>query len=82
MSRDALPLPHKRLLTAEEAASYCGVSAPTLRAHIRVSPVRIGNCVRYDVKELDRWLDSRRDSPPVSGDDWLRLLDEGEGARA
>ena len=82
MSRAALPLPARRLLTADEAASYCGVSAPTLRAHIRVQPVKIGNSVRYDVRELDRWLDSRRQSEPVSGDDWLRLLDEGEGARA
>jgi hypothetical protein len=55
---------------------------PTLKAHVRVAPVKIGNSVRYDVKELDRWLDSRSQSEPVSGDDWLRLLDEGEGARA
>lgn len=82
MSRAALQLPTRRLLTTEEAASYCGVSVPTMRAHIRVQPVKIGNSVRYDVKELDRWLDARSQSEPVSGDDWLRLLDEGEGARA
>lgn len=78
----ALPLPARRLLTKEEAASYCGISAATLLAHVHVQPVKIGNSVRYDVRELDRWLDSRGQSEPVSGDDWLRLLDEGEGARA
>lgn len=82
MTASALPLPTRRLLTASEAASYCGVSVPTLKAHIRIAPVKIGNSVRYDVKELDRWLDGRGQSQPVSGDDWLRLLDEGEGARA
>ena len=82
MSRAALPLPARRLLTTEEAASYCGVSVSTLKAHVRVAPVKIGNSVRYDVRELDRWLDARRQSEPVSGDDWLRLLDESEGARA
>lgn len=78
----ALPLPSRRLLTTEEAASYCGVSVATFRAHIKVAPVKIGNSVRFDVHELDRWLDSRRQSDPMTGDDWLRLLDEGEGARA
>ncbi len=82
MTAKVLPLPTRRLLTVSEAASYCGVSAPTLKAHIRVPPVKIGNSVRYDVKELDRWLDSRSQSEPISGDDWLGRLDEGEGARA
>lgn len=76
MRRTTLPLPCKRLLTADEAASYCGVSVSTLRAHVRVDPLKIGNCTRYDVKDLDRWLDSRRESVPETADDWLRLLDE------
>ncbi len=82
MTRAALPPPSRRLLTTDEAASYCGVSAPTLKAHVRIAPVKIGNSVRYDVRELDRWLDGKRQSEPVSGDDWLRLLDESESARA
>lgn len=76
-----LPLPHKRLLTEQEAAAYCGVSVNTLKAHIPVPPVKIGNCVRYDVRALDRWADGRSQSDPINGDDWLGLLDEGEGAR-
>lgn len=82
MSRTALSLPTRRLLTTEEAASYCGVSVPTLLSHIRVAPVKIGKTVRYDVHALDRWLDSRSQSEPVSGDDWLGMLDEDQGARA
>lgn len=82
MSRARLPAPTRRLLTTEEAASYCGVSVATLHAHIKVAPVKIGNSVRYDVQALDRWLDGQGQSAPMTGDDWLRRLDEGEGARA
>lgn len=82
MSRAGLPLPTRRLLTDQEAAAYCGVSVGSLKAHIRVSPVKIGNSVRYDVRALDQWLDGQNQSSPVTGDDWLRLLDESDGARA
>lgn len=78
----ALPLPPRRLLTSDEAAAYCGVSVNTMKAHIRVPPVKIGNSVRYDVQALDRWLDAQSQFEPKTADDWLRLLDEGEGARA
>lgn len=81
MTALALPLPAKRLLTAKEAAAYCGVSVNTMKAYVKVMPVKIGNCVRYDVQELDRWLDGQRQSEPLTGDDWLGMLDEGEGAR-
>lgn len=79
-----LPLPEKRLLTGDEAASYLGVTLPTLQAHVKVAPVRIGSAVRYDRAALDRWIDGRMnaDRGPMTGDDWLGKLDEdsGEGA--
>lgn len=78
----ALPLPTRRLLTTDEAAAYCGVSSATMLAHVKVPPVKIGNSVRYDVRALDRWLDTKGQSEPMTGDDWLRLLDEDHGARA
>jgi hypothetical protein len=81
--RDALPpLPTRRLLTAEEAAGYCGISVGTLQAHVPVSPLRLGAAVRYDVRALDKWLDERGKSSPMTGEDWLGLLDEDHGARA
>jgi excisionase family DNA binding protein len=79
----SLPLPTKLLLTSEEAASYCGVSVNTFKAHVRVPPVKIGNSVRFDRRALDRWAANQNRSEPLTGDDWLERLDEdGEGVRA
>ena len=79
----ALPLPAALLLTTDQAADYCGVSVNTFRAHVKVAPVKIGSSVRYDRRALDRWAANQNRSEPLTGDDFLRLLDEdGEGARA
>ena len=82
--RAFVPLPEKRLLTGDEAAGYLGVSLPTLRAHVKVPPLKIGGAVRYDRAALDRWIDGRVNKDPDmrTGDDWLGLLDEGDGEGA
>lgn len=79
----SLPLPTKLLLTSEEAADYCGVSVNTFRSHVKVAPVKIGGCVRFDRRQLDRWAANQNRSEPLTGDDWLERLDEGgEGVGA
>jgi hypothetical protein len=61
----SLPLPEKRLLTSDEAASYCGFNSVNgFLAHIRVSPVKFGKVVRYDRTDLDAFLDTFRQSAP------------------
>lgn len=75
----ALPKPARLLLTSVEAADYCGVSVNTFKAHVRVSPVRIGQSIRYDRRALDRWVSRQNHPEPLTGDDWLGKLDEGEG---
>jgi hypothetical protein len=78
----ALPLPEALLLTTEQAASYCGVSVNTFRAHVKVAPVKIGHSVRYDRRALDQWAANQNRSEPLTGDDWLERLDAGgEGVR-
>ncbi len=78
----SLPLPTKLLLTRSEAAAYCGVSVNTFDAHVKVAPVKIGSCVRFDRRTLDRWALHQNQSEPLSGDDWLERLDAGgEGVR-
>jgi excisionase family DNA binding protein len=54
----------RKLLTNKEAAAYLGYSEKTLtkwrctrEEHI---PFYRGNPVRYDVADLDRWLESRK----------------------
>jgi len=74
----ALPLPAKRMLTEQEAAAYCGVSVNTFKARVKIPPVRIGNCVRYDVRALDEWADSQGGNREMTADDWLERLDVGE----
>lgn len=78
----SLPLPTKLLLTSEEAAEYCGVSVNSFKAHVPVPPVKIGGSVRYDRRALDRWAARQGTTEPLTGDDWLGRLDEGEGVGA
>ena len=60
-----LPLPPKRLLTAREAATYCGFNSVNgFIAHVKISPVKFGKIVRYDRLDLDDFLDGFRQSTP------------------
>jgi hypothetical protein len=49
----------KRMLDKREAAAYCGRSLNRFEAECPVQPLRFANGdLRYDVRELDAWLDS------------------------
>lgn len=58
--------PLKRLLTVEETAQYLGLSPRTLYNRISrgakdpfpVKPKRVGRAVRFDIRELDSYIDS------------------------
>ena len=60
----------KRLLTEEETARYIGTSRSFLRRarmegdRLRRTPapphIKFGRCVRYDVEDLNRWIDHHR----------------------
>ena len=55
--------PTKRLLTAAEAGEYLGLAEQTLRqwASMRKVPcVKLGRALRFDVRELEEWIDSNR----------------------
>lgn len=56
-SARALPLPTARLLNRGEAAAYLGLGPGALLpvAAKRVRPGKQG--LRYDVRDLDRWID-------------------------
>lgn len=57
-----------RMMTAQEAALYCGFkSVNGFLAHVKVTPVNFGRCVRYDRKALDTYLDGRSQSPVSKG---------------
>jgi excisionase family DNA binding protein len=56
----------KRLLTVQEAAAYLGIAAGHLYNSISanakkpfpVKPKRIGGAVRFDIRDLDRYIDA------------------------
>lgn len=76
MGRAALIAP--RLLTRDQAAAYCSVSQPTFEACCPVRPVSLGGSKRldrYDVRDLDAWIDGLRAGPvEKTAEDWLATL--------
>jgi predicted DNA-binding transcriptional regulator AlpA len=54
-------LPETRLLTLEQAAGYCGFSAPIFKRLCPVRPHQFGEgkraLLRYDRHSLDEWID-------------------------
>lgn len=76
MSRRAAPI-EPRLLSREQAATYCGLSVPTFEAQCPVPSLRIRSRVLYDRHRIDRWLDSLSPDSPKSGSgqDWGAKLD-------
>ncbi|WEK50370.1 MAG: hypothetical protein P0Y66_22455 [Candidatus Kaistia colombiensis] len=80
--RKTLDRPARRLLTAMEAAAYCG--APSIvkwRSSCSVRGVAVydgRDGTRYDVADLDQWIERMKGSLP-SKEDWLaRLGNDGD----
>lgn len=49
----------KRMLAKREAAEHCGRSLKNFEVECPVSPIRFPNGdLRYDVRDLDKWLDT------------------------
>lgn len=46
-----------RLLSREQAASYCGVSPNHFDAHCPIKSVRLGARRLWDRHQLDQWVD-------------------------
>lgn len=61
----------RRMLGAREAAEYCGIAPKRFPAECGVTPVAMPSGERrYDMRDLDAWLDSLK-SGDTSGDDEL-----------
>jgi hypothetical protein len=65
----------RRMYTATEAAQYCGIP-PKNFAHVTgIAPVSMpGGKVRYDVRDLDVWIDTIKMGTGDSDDDVLGRL--------
>lgn len=66
----------KRMLTKAEGAGHCGRPVKRFEAECPVMPVRFPNGdTRYDVRDLDAWLDSLKAGAANSADDILARLE-------
>ena len=64
----------KRMLTEKEAAHHCGRPVTRFKAECPVGPVRFPNGdLRYDVQDIDVWLNSLKVGADT-GDDIVRRL--------
>lgn len=60
----------RRMLTAREAADYCGLPLKKFTHHCQVSPLQLpGEEIRFDMKDLDEWLDGMKSGLPNGDDD-------------
>ena len=60
----------KRYLTTEEAGEYLGLSPRTMqdwRCDKVGPPFVVPRNVKYDVRDLDNWVDERRFTPSARG---------------
>ncbi len=68
-----------RLLTADQAAAYCGVGRENFEARVGVPPLRVfGSRILYDRRALDRWLDRQSGIAEAQADDgvdWAKALE-------
>ncbi len=76
-----------RLMTRQQAASYCGMSLPTFQATCPVTPLTLGDSKRlerYDVRMLDKWIDhlSNGATPSSPQEKWLGLVEKPDVSRS
>lgn len=74
-----------RLLNLNEAAAYCGISAPTFSAVCPVQTISLGpgkRLERYDIKQLDVWIDSLGCKTALPKKNWLTAWDKTHDRRS
>ncbi len=55
--------PARRLMTVDEAGDYLGYTPAAVRHMVakgQLPCVHVGRSVRFDVKDLDRWIDENK----------------------
>lgn len=65
-----------RLFTKAEAANYCRLPPKKFEARCPVRPVRITDeDLRWDVRDLDIWIDDLKDGAPSDADEIVGRLE-------
>lgn len=58
----------KRLLTVKEAAHYLAMTSPALYQLVhrkKIPVVRLGKALRFDIQELDTWIEKHKDNVSI-----------------
>lgn len=68
--------PLRRMLDKDEAAIYCHIPKSKFPAICPVPPTRLHDTLGlvWDIKELDKWLDNRKDAIELTDDEILEQL--------
>jgi hypothetical protein len=65
----------KRMLTKSEAAHHCGRPVRRFEAECHVAPIKFPNGdLRYDVHDLDAWLDCLKGGANAEADEIIGRL--------
>lgn len=65
----------RRLLTAKDAAVYCGIPARRFRSLCGVSPVEMPDGTKlFDLQDLDRWVEELKAGGSGEADEILEKL--------
>jgi hypothetical protein len=70
-------VPAARLLTRAQAAMYCGLGVSAFSAICPVRPISMGpdkRLERYDVVELNKWIDRLSAGSAATGTNWLAAM--------
>ena len=54
----------RRVLKLDEAAEYCGLTRDSFKKKVvrdRLRKVRLDKCWRFDIADLDEWIDSHKE---------------------
>ena len=71
-----LEITAKRMLNKAEGARHCGRSIKAFESECPVSPVQFPNGqLRYDVHDLDAWLDALKTGKATNADDIVAKLE-------
>lgn len=58
----------RRMLNERESAEYCGIPPKRFSTTCPVTPVLLADQRRYDMKDLDEWLDGLKSGAPNDDD--------------
>lgn len=65
----------RRMLDAREAAEYCGITAKRFPVSCNVTPIAMPSGeLRFDIRDLDAWLDGLKGGNVAADDDILGKL--------